>query len=318
MYTDCWLDHAKTRNRRLGTGAPGGQDAWPCALFPARGLPGSHHRWDHPVLYLNLCCIPAPQLRLQGVHGDHADQPQFTGQATESQVTLPSKQTLGRGEGNLGQAGQKLAPQEATRSTQHPWLPLWVEADRPSTFRLPPPARGLPLTYHWLQLCLRNISPGRRRSWSKKQWHWLMFTQPPSCRKSPGGQRQPAGTGGEWELCLGSWATQPPNPSPHADGQPVAQRHSKASLAWPGTPQACGSRTRHGNPTPMAASQAPPPSVGLKNRQGSKMMLRVGLPPSTQAGLGIRTDLPVSSPGENGLDWGPLVGAERERERKCF
>lgn len=38
----------------------------------------------------------------------------------------------------------------------------------------------------------RKTSPGSRCSWGRWHRHWLALTQPPSCRYSPGGHRQPA------------------------------------------------------------------------------------------------------------------------------
>lgn len=75
--------------------------------------------------------------------------------------------------------------------TRAPWPTVAREGGREGGEGRPT-AGPLP-AHHWLQLSRRKISPGRRCSWSKKQWHWLAFTQPPSCRKRPGGQRQPAG-----------------------------------------------------------------------------------------------------------------------------
>lgn len=69
--------------------------------------------------YLNLSCMPTPQLRSQGVQADQADQPQGMGQGTESHVTTPSRHTLQRtqmglaggrsdeGKGNLGQGSEQ-------------------------------------------------------------------------------------------------------------------------------------------------------------------------------------------------------------------
>lgn len=68
-----------------------------------------------PAPHLNLSCVPTPQLRSQGVHGDQADQPQGMGQGSSSHVTAPSWHTLGTEAGLSHGDGDKKQPPGSVR-----------------------------------------------------------------------------------------------------------------------------------------------------------------------------------------------------------